>query len=56
MKMRFKYPNITWISANRRVGQAFAIDIAYTLINAPYYFHCEDDWLFLKPGFLEESM
>jgi hypothetical protein len=38
------FPNITWISTNMKVGQLFAIDIAYKFITTEFYFHCEEDW------------
>jgi hypothetical protein len=38
-----------------RIGQLAAIDRAYSLVGTDYIFHCEDDWEFYRPGFVEES-
>lgn len=38
-----------------RIGQVASIDKAYKKINTNYIFHCEDDWLFYRPGFIEDS-
>lgn len=32
-----------------------AIDRAYAQVKFPYIFHCEDDWEFFRPGFIQES-
>ncbi len=37
------------------LGQAKAIDIAYSKVSTPYIFHCEDDWEFTRTGFIRES-
>jgi hypothetical protein len=37
------------------IGQLASIDKAYNEVTTPYIFHCEDDWEFYKPGFIEES-
>lgn len=39
----------------RRLGQMATIDKAYTMLEAPYVFHTEDDWQFERSGFVEES-
>ena len=39
-----------------REGQLKSIDKAYAKVNTEYIFHCEDDWVFLKEGFIEKSM
>jgi len=38
------------------LGQIASIDKAYATVNTPYVFHCEDDWRFLRPGFIEDSL
>ena len=38
------------------LGQAKAIDIAYSKVTTPYIFHCEDDWEFTRTGFIKESV
>ena len=37
-------------------GQLWSIDLAYERVRTPYIFHCEDDWLFTKSGFMEPSL
>ena len=39
-----------------RLGQIKSIDKAYNEVDTEYVFHCEDDWEFLKEGFIEKSM
>ena len=38
------------------IGQIRSIDKAYSYVKTKYVFHCEEDWLFTKPGFIEDSM
>jgi hypothetical protein len=56
LKSRFADQPIDWISTGERVGQIRAIDVAYARVDTPFIFHLEDDWRFLKPGFVERSM
>lgn len=37
-------------------GQVVAVDRAYQKVSTKYVFHCEDDWLFYRSGFIEESI
>ena len=37
------------------LGQMASIDRAYATVDTPFVFHCEDDWRFLRGGFVEES-
>lgn len=39
-----------------RLGQVRSIDKAYKKVKTKYVFHCEDDWLFYRSGFIEESI
>lgn len=39
-----------------RLGQVRSIDRAYQKVSTKYVFHCEDDWLFYRSGFIEESI
>ncbi|WP_439886489.1 glycosyltransferase family 2 protein [Pseudomonas sp. MBLB4123] len=43
-----------WIN-NPRLGQLRSIDAAYAAVETPWIFHCEDDWDFYRPGFIEDS-
>jgi hypothetical protein len=38
-----------------RLGQMKSVDLAYSQIETPWIFHCEDDWAFYRPGFIEDS-
>jgi len=44
-----------FIINDKNIGQIQSIDKAYAEVTTPYIFHCEDDWEFFKPGFIEES-
>jgi hypothetical protein len=37
------------------IGQIKSIDKIYSKVNTEYIFHCEDDWEFFKPEFIEKS-
>ncbi len=56
LEQRYLHYRIRWMSTDRRVGQIAAIDIAYCLVKTEYIFHCEDDWEFIAPGFMEKSL
>ena len=51
-KVISEYPNITWIITNFNVGQLAALDQAFKYIDTEYYFQSEEDWEFLRPGFI----
>lgn len=51
----FGDPFDTIIFNKPKLGQIKSIDAAYEKVETPYVFHCEDDWLFLRPGFIEDS-
>ncbi|MCY1397052.1 hypothetical protein D9M71_120400 [compost metagenome] len=38
-----------------KLGQLASIDLAYSHVKTAYIFHCEDDWQFYRPGFVEDS-
>lgn len=46
---------ILWIPNGKRLGQVYSIDLAYSYVETPFIFHCEDDWRFLRTGFIEKS-
>ncbi|MHC8322698.1 glycosyltransferase family 2 protein [Pseudomonas sp. GB2N2] len=39
-----------------KLGQLASIDLSYEHVTTPYIFHCEDDWEFYRPAFIEDSM
>lgn len=38
------------------IGQLRSIDRAYAAVDAPFIYHCEDDWRFFRSGFVEECL
>jgi len=40
----------------KRIGQMRSIENGVKYIKTPYVFHCEDDWEFYCPGFIQLSM
>lgn len=40
----------------RRIGQMKSIENGSKHIKTPYVFHCEEDWEFYNPGFIEKSL
>ncbi|MGE6792487.1 glycosyltransferase family 2 protein [Pseudomonas guineae] len=48
--------HVTCIVNNPTLGQLRSIDAAYAQIQTKWVFHCEDDWEFYRPGFIEDSM
>lgn len=46
----------TFFVNSPRLGQLGSIDLAYSHVKTPLVFHCEDDWAFYRPGFIEESL
>lgn len=53
-----KFPGIkfTVLYNDPQIGQLRSIDRAYSLVKTDYIFHCEDDWLFYRTGFIEKSL
>jgi hypothetical protein len=49
-----KWP-FKWLATGTRLGQVAAIDFAYQEVTTGLIFHCEDDWEFTAPGFIEKS-
>jgi hypothetical protein len=49
-------PKITLMSRPNRVGQLENIYQAYEAVSTPYVFHCEEDWLFTSPNFINDSL
>jgi len=47
---------VTVIINPRNLGQIAAIDEAYSIVNSDFIFHCEDDWMFFNPYFIERSL
>ena len=47
---------ITTLYHETNQGQIAAIDRLYSYVRTPWIFHCEEDWVFLQPQFIEKSM
>ena len=56
VKAAFAGRPVEWINTGGRIGQIRAIDLAYSQVRTPYVFHMEDDWAFVRPGFVEKSI
>lgn len=52
------YPNENFqlIYNDKNIGQIESIDKAYHFVDTKWIFHCEEDWIFTKKGFIEESL
>lgn len=50
------YPNIKWVCPQKRTGQIAALDNLWSQVKTEYAFTMEDDWEFIRPGFIENSM
>jgi hypothetical protein len=48
--------NIKPIYNQKNIGQIQSIDKMYSYVTTPWIFHCEEDWEFLQPEFIEKSM
>jgi len=48
--------NIRSIYNPVNLGQVQSIDKVYSYVRTKWIFHCEEDWQFLQPGFIEKSM
>ncbi len=47
--------HFTVIVNKENLGQIKSIDKAYALVDTDYIFHCEEDWVFYRKGFIEDS-
>ena len=52
---RYGDKNIEFIFNTPKLGHISSIDLAYSRVETPYIFHCEDDWEFYQPNFIEHS-
>tara|TARA_A100001015_G_C15019512_1_gene727274 strand:+ start:2288 stop:2716 length:429 start_codon:yes stop_codon:yes gene_type:complete len=44
------------ICNKQKKGQIKSIVDTYKLIDTPYIFHCEDDWIYTRKNFIKESL
>jgi hypothetical protein len=54
VKERYPFP-IELIYNSTKLFQIRSIDTAYSMVTTPYIFHMEEDWQFVKSGFIEAS-
>jgi hypothetical protein len=55
VKQKYDFP-IEFIYNEVKLYQLRSIDLVYSTVTTPYIFHMEEDWLFLRPNFIEHSM
>jgi hypothetical protein len=55
-QIQSEWPEYHLITNLKNIGEIASIDTAYSEVKTPYIFHCEDDWEFYKPGFMEQSL
>jgi FkbM family methyltransferase len=55
VKTKYEFP-IEIIYNDPKLFQIKSIDKVYSIVDTKYIFHMEEDWLFLKKGFIEDSM
>ena len=52
-----KYQNkLEFVFNERKLGQSKSIDLAYSMVETEFVFHCEEDWEFYNPNFIQESL
>jgi glycosyltransferase involved in cell wall biosynthesis len=54
--LKRNYDNWHLILHDQNKGAYESIDEAYSHVKTPYVFHCEDDWLFTKGGFIKPAL
>ena len=55
-EIRARFPDFDLLFNQPNIGQMRAIDRAYATVETEYVFHCEDDWLFEGPPFLDTCL
>lgn len=55
-ELQATYPDYTLILNPKNIGLVKSIDKAYERVSTPYIFHAEEDWEFVKSGFMEKSL
>ena len=54
--LKSTYRNMTLVLNKDNVGLIKSIDLGYAHVKTNYLFHCEDDWMVTKGGFMEKSL
>lgn len=55
-KLRHDYEGATFVFNEKNEGLIKSIDNGYARIKTPWLFHCEDDWMMIRGGFIEKSL
>ena len=55
-ELKSMYPDFILVLNEKNVGLMYSIDLGYLHIKTNYFFHCEDDWMIIKGGFIEQSL
>lgn len=56
MRRLFADPRFTLVFNERNLGLIDSIDKAYSMVTSDYVFHTEDDYEFIRHGFIERSL
>ena len=51
-----QFNKVLWIQSRERIGQILSLDRLMSEVKTEYYFSCEEDWMFLKDGFIPASI
>ena len=54
--LQTKFPSVNFWYNETNLGQVASIDKMYGYVTTPYVFHMEEDWEFLKEGFIEACL
>ena len=47
---------LEFIFNHEKLGHLMSVDKAYSMVETPYVFHCQEDWEFVKGGFILPSI
>lgn len=53
---RLQFTEVKWLDIAPNNNQIASLDMLWSFVETPYAFQMEDDWEFLRPGFIEASM
>jgi glycosyltransferase involved in cell wall biosynthesis len=55
-QLRREYPDYKLILNEKNIGLVESLDKVYAEVTTPYVFHTEDDFDFIKPGFIDKAI
>ena len=55
-QLRRDYPDYKLILNEKNIGLVESLDTVYAEVTTPYVFHTEDDFEFIKPGFIDKAI